>query len=75
MVPLGNLANGEEVAQTLGHLLAVKIDKSVVHPSAHVLATGSRFTLRDLVGVVRKDEIPPPAMNVEGIAEVATGHR
>jgi hypothetical protein len=44
VVLLQHVADGEEVAQALGHLLVVDVDKAVVHP--HVAPAACRWRLR-----------------------------
>ena len=54
---LQHVADGEKVAQRLGHLLVVHIDKAVVHPQPrHGLAVRA-FALGDFVFVVGKLEV------------------
>src|SRR5690606_37653956 len=54
---------------------AVDLDEAVVHPAGRVGDPGGRFALRDLVLVVREDEVEAAAMKIEGLAEVLHRHR
>src|SRR5690242_19711018 len=46
-----------------------------VDPVTHKLFPGCAFTLRDLVFVMRKDEIDAARVNVETLAEILHRHR
>src|SRR6266849_75225 len=69
--------HGHEVAERFRHLLACRrVEKTVVQPIARErLALMCAYALRDLVLVVRKDEIEPAAMDIESFAEKRLGHR
>ena len=68
------LAQRDDVAERLGHLLADELQHPVVHPEARELAAGAA-RLRDLVLVVRKDQVEPSAVNLEDRAEELLRHR
>jgi hypothetical protein len=68
------VADGDGVAQRLRHLLGAHVDEAVVDPVAREGAAGHRLGLRDLALVVRKDQILPPAVDVEGLPEVLHRH-
>ncbi len=64
----------QHIAQRLAHLLAAQGDPPVVQPVPGEPVSGGP-TLRDLVLVVREDQVHPTAVNVEFGAEVGPGHR
>src|SRR5689334_8484236 len=69
-------ANGNEIAERLRHLVALDLQKTVVHPDVrHARGMEGASGLRKLVLVVRKHEIDTAAMDVEGFAEMLPGHR
>ena len=68
-------AQREEIAERLRHLLVVDAHEAVVHPHVHELASGRRLALRDLVLVVGKLEVHPPAVDVEMLSEAGGRHR
>ncbi len=74
VVLLQHFADGEEVAQRLGHLLAVHAHRAGVHPGGGVELAGGRLALRDLVLVVREHQIRAAAVDVEGFAQAAGRH-
>ena len=63
-----HLLDRRHVADRLRHLLAGEAQHSVVHPDPRELVP-ARARLRDLVLVVREDEVEPAAVNLEGRAE------
>src|SRR5712671_4219790 len=73
---LQKIADGEEIAQALGHLLALDLKEAIVHPNARQRMTMmGALALRDFVLVMGKDEVDAAAMNVEGLAEQSLAHR
>src|SRR3546814_3885491 len=59
----------------LRHFLAVHHHVAVVHPQArHLLRAVGAAALRELVLVVRKDEVEAAAVDVEDLAEMFEGH-
>src|SRR3990167_2700879 len=74
MVLLQHLTDGEEVAQGLGHLLAIDGDHPAVQPRLGVRLTGGRLALGDLVFVVRKLQIVTAAVDIKRIPQAAGGH-
>ncbi len=74
MVLFQHLTNGEKVAQTLGHFLAINAHRTGVHPGCSVLLAGGCFALGDLVLVVREYQIRATAMDIEGVTQAAGGH-
>ena len=69
-----DVADGEEIALGLGHLDAVDVQESVVHPIfCKRYAVGS-LRLRDLVLVVREYQVFAAGVNVDLRAEVALAH-
>src|SRR4029078_11800650 len=68
--------HGDEVAGRLRHLLSLDLEKAVTHPDLRYdrrAVGGPR--LRDLVLMMREDEIDAAAMDVEGLAEMRRRHR
>ncbi len=62
------LVHGEEVAERLAHLLAGDVQEAVVHPvRRHDGVAEGAAALRDLVLVVREDEVETAGMDVEGL--------
>src|SRR5205085_7089678 len=65
-----------DVAERLRHLDAVDGQHLVVHPDPREgMARMRALALRNLVLVVRENEIEPAAMDVEGLAELGLAHR
>ena len=60
-----HFANGEEVAQALGHLLVVHTHEAVVHPIIHEATLMRTFTLRDLVLVMGELQVCTATVDVE----------
>src|SRR5205807_879841 len=75
VVRLGDLADGDDVAERLRHLLAAEVEHAGVEPVAGegALAEGP-LRLRDLVLVVREDEVTAATVDVERLAQVAVHH-
>src|SRR5256886_8517655 len=71
---LDGLAKGDDVAERLRHLLAGQLEEPVVHPHARELAA-SAARLRELVLVVREDQVDPAAVDLEDRTEKLLGHR
>ena len=61
---LEDVAQRGDVAERLRHLLAGELEHPVVHPDARELAA-ARARLRELVLVVREDEVEPAAVDLE----------
>ena len=74
VVALEHVADGEEVAQALGHLLVVHAHETVVHPELRQKLAGGAFALGDLVLVVRELQVCTAAMDVEGFAQCGAAH-
>ena len=75
MIALQHIADREKVAQALGHLLVVDVDKAVVHPEPRERHTMCCLALGNFILVVREDQILAAAVNVKRVAEVAPTHR
>ena len=74
-MPVQQVAHGEEVAQGLGHLLALDLQHLVVQPDLGEVAMGVRTAaLGDLVLVVREHQVVAAAMDVETLAQQVIGH-
>src|SRR5918996_218220 len=70
------LADCDDIAERFRHLLRAHVDEAVVHPKACERRSGMRgAALRDLILVVREDEIEPAAVDVDRLAEVTLDHR
>ncbi len=74
VIALQDFLDGEDVAQRLGHLLRVDVDKAVVNPVVDEGFPCSRLRLGDLVLVVGKDEVLPSAVDVEGLPQQGHAH-
>ena len=75
-VALGEqVAQREEVAGALGHLLAVHAQVRAVHPELHERLAGGALGLGDLVLVVREEVVDAAGVDVERLAEVLRAHR
>ena len=68
IVLLADLPHGKEVAQGLGHLLVVNVQKSVVHPVAGKGLAVGRLRLGDLVLMMGEDQILAAGMDVDLLA-------
>ena len=65
----------EEVAQGLGHLLALHLQHLVVHPEPrHFLCAIGTAALGDLVFMVRKLQVQPATVNIKHIAQKRLRH-
>ena len=74
VVLLKHVADSEEVAQALGHLLVVHVDEAVVHPGpGEGLARGA-LALGDFVLVVRKGQVGTAAVDVKALAQQRAAH-
>src|SRR4051812_25319582 len=62
------------VAEALGHLRAFDVQEGAVAPPARKWLSGRRLGLRDLVLVMRKDEVDRAAVDVERLAEQIHRH-
>ena len=69
-----HLADGEEIAERLGHLFVVHAHEAIVHPQVHKLFAGRALALGDFIFVMRKLQIEAAAVDVEMIAEAGGGH-
>src|SRR5262249_48643304 len=58
----------------LGHLRSAQIDQPVLAPEVRERLSAAGFALRDLVLVVRKDQVLAAAVDVERLAQVLAGH-
>ncbi len=75
VVSLENVANGEEVAEGLAHLLMIDIDKAVVQPVLDKGFAGRPFALGDFIFMMGEDQVFTAAVDVESLAEVLYAHR
>ena len=74
IVLLGNVADGEEVAERFGHFLIVNIQECVVHPVMREFLSRCALRLCDLVLMVRENKILTARMDVDLLAEISLGH-
>ena len=75
VVLLQHLADGEEVAQRLRHLLVVDAHEAVVHPVIDEGVAVRALGLGDLVLVVGELQVHAAAVDVEVVAEQVRAHR
>ena len=68
-------ADGGEVAQGFGHLLAAHIDHAVVQPIAGQLVAAGCLRLGNFVFVVGKDQVGATEVDVDRVAELLAHHR
>ena len=72
---LQQVAHRKEVAQTLGHLLALHLQHLVVHPEPrHFLCAIGTAALGDLVFMVRELQVQPATVNIKHIAQKRLRH-
>ena len=69
-----HVADGEEVAQALGHLFVVHPHKTVVHPEERQRFAVSAFALGDFVLMVGKLQVSAAAVNVKALAQGLAAH-
>ena len=68
---LAQVAHEDEVAERLRHLRAVQPDQADVEPEPHEGLARHRLGLGRLALVVREHEVPPPAVDVDRLAQLA----
>ena len=71
----GEVFEGVEVAERLGHFSAIDHQVRDVEPSGGEVPAAGAAALGDFVFVVREDEIDAAAVEVESFAEVLADHR
>ena len=74
VILLQDLANGEEVAQTLGHLFVVDPNETVVHPDAGQRFAVCALALCNFVLVMRELQVGATAMNIKTLAQGLATH-
>ena len=74
MIAAEQLGQGDEVSETLSHLLAANGDEVVVHPVVHTLGVATCYVLGNLALVVGEHEVHASAVNVEFVPEVFFAH-
>ena len=72
---LRHVLDQEEVLLRFRHLGAAQEHEPVLDPVAREGLSGRRLGLRDLVLVMREDQVLPPSVEIEGLAEVLHRHR
>ena len=70
-----HVADGEEIAEGLRHLVVVDSHEAVVHPHMDEGRAAGRAGLRDFVLVMRELEVHAAAVKVEVRSQQARGHR
>ena len=69
------ILDGQEIAQGFRHLLAIDHQIPIMQPIAHKgLAIMGATTLRQFVFMVRKNQILPAAMDIEGFPQIMGAH-
>ena len=71
---LRHIAHGEEIAEGFRHLAVIHIDKAVVHPVMREGRAVAAFALRNLILMVREDQILPATVDIDRFAEIAAHH-
>src|SRR4051795_10502436 len=70
------LVRRDDIAEALRHLLRAHVDEAVVDPEARERQSAvGAAALRDLILMMREDEVEPAAMDVDRLAKVALDHR
>src|ERR1700740_3446484 len=70
------LPYGDEISQAFGHFFAFDLEMAIMHPKiGHLLVAESCAALRNLIFVMRKDEVDASAMNVKSFAKMLPAHR
>ena len=68
------IPDGDKIAGRLRHLVALDLQEAVVHPVVRHRGRAVRAArLRDLVFMVRKDQVETAAMDIEDVAEMGGG--
>ena len=66
----------DDIAERLRHLLRAHVDEAVVHPvTRQRLAAMRAAALRDLILMMREDEVEPAAVDVDRLAQMRADHR
>src|SRR6185437_2220949 len=71
---LEDFPDGEEIAERFRHFFLVDVEKTVMQPVARQRLAEGALGLRDLVLMMRKDQIPPATVNIERLAEILRAH-
>ena len=74
VVLLQHIADGEEVAKRLAHLLVVHAHETVVHPKARQRLARGAFALGDFVFMVRKLQVSTATVDVKSFAQRGAAH-
>ena len=73
---LSQVIDCKYIAQRFRHLLCAQGQHVVVQPVAHIVfGSVGAAALGSLVLMVREDQIPPAAVDVDGFTQVGTDHR
>ena len=75
MLAAEDLIQGDEVAETLAHLLTIDGDQVIVQPVANHRMTHRGDRLGNLTLVVRKDQIQSTTVDVKLIPQILASHR
>src|SRR5690242_4144170 len=66
----------DDVAEALRHLLRAHVDEAIVNPEARERRTCvGAAALRNLILVMRENEVEAAAVDVDGLAKVGADHR
>src|SRR5688572_2919115 len=71
---LQHVLHAEEMPRRFGHLLAAQVQQPVVHPVMDEPLAGGTLALRELVFVMREDEVLAATVEVERLAQVLGRH-
>ena len=74
IVFLRNLTHGKEVAKRFGHLAVVNVQKCVMHPIFGKNLAIAALTLRNLIFMMREDQILSACMDVDLLAKILLRH-
>ena len=69
-----HIADGEKVAQALGHFFVVDVDKAVVHPNLCHRFAKSTLALGNFVFMVWELQVSTATMYVKTLAEYFASH-
>src|SRR5438093_806204 len=72
---LQKIAECKKIAFRLRHLLPINEEMFVMHPETHERSARDRFTLGDLVFVMRKNVVDAAAVDVQRLTELLHRHR
>ena len=74
IVAFKHITDGEKIVERLAHFFAIHLQKAVVHPVARKGFSGSALALGNFVFVVRKLQVGPASVDVEGFSQQRHTH-